>query len=87
MAGLVILSSISIDFKVIRDNLPKPSDKKDKPEDVKIKPVIEPDHAQDSLLLIVNKWQCLKDACDKNNLTAASAKLDEIFPMLIEVKK
>jgi len=49
-------------------------------------PVVVVD-TKNELVLLVQKWQALKDACDKNNLTEASAKLDEIFPVLIKVEK
>lgn len=42
---------------------------------------------KNDLVSLVQKWQALKDACDKNKLTEASTKLDDIFPMLIKVQK
>ena len=41
----------------------------------------------DSLVDIVQKWQILKNTCEKNNLTEAVSKLNEIFPMLIKADK
>jgi len=41
----------------------------------------------DELVSIVQKWQALKTSCEKNKLTEASNKLDEIFPMLIKTEK
>lgn len=41
----------------------------------------------DDLIEVVKKWDDLKDACEKNGLTEAVTKLNEIFPVLIKVEK
>lgn len=41
----------------------------------------------DGFIEIVKMWDNLKDACKKQELTEAVAKLDEIFPVLIKVEK
>ena len=41
----------------------------------------------DNLIEVVKKWDDLKDACEKNGLTEAVTKLNEIFPVLIKVEK
>jgi hypothetical protein len=35
---------------------------------------------------LVCKWECLADACEYMGLDAATNKLDEVFPLLIEVR-
>ena len=35
---------------------------------------------------IVCKWECLADACEYMGLEEASAKLDEVFPLLIKIR-
>jgi len=35
---------------------------------------------------LVCKWECLADACEYMCLEEASAKLDEVFPLLIKVR-
>jgi len=35
---------------------------------------------------LVCKWECLADACKYMGLEEASAKLDEVFPLLIKVR-
>ena len=41
----------------------------------------------DNLIEVVKKWDDLKDACEKNGLTEAVTKLNEIFPVLIKAEK
>lgn len=80
---LIVLSSV--DLSSVKAYINK--------QEVENKPPIAPPvqvvvvNPKDELVSIVQKWQALKDACDKNKLTDASAKLDEIFPMLIKVEK
>lgn len=41
------------------------------------------DHTkEEDFLNVISLWYKLKDQCDKCNLTVASAKLDEVFPLL-----
>lgn len=37
---------------------------------------------EDDFLNVISLWYKLKEQCDKCNLTIASAKLDEVFPLL-----
>lgn len=37
---------------------------------------------EDDFLNVIALWYKLKEQCDKCNLTVASAKLDEVFPLL-----
>lgn len=38
--------------------------------------------SEKDFLTMVNLWYKLKDMCNKNNFDEASAKLDEVFPLL-----
>lgn len=38
--------------------------------------------SEKDFLTMVNLWYKLKDMCNKNNFYEASAKLDEVFPLL-----
>ena len=44
------------------------------------------DYLDRDLTNIVCKWECLADACEYMGLDAATQKLDEVFPLLIEVR-
>lgn len=74
---LIVLSSL--DLTAIKE--------KEKQVPVPVTPVPAPLDPKDELVSIVQKWQDLKSACEKNKLAEATAKLDEIFPMLIKVEK
>ena len=55
------------------------------PSNPVIKP--QPQPQKSDLIAVVQKWDDLKNICVSNGLTEATAKLDEIFPMLIKVDK
>lgn len=40
---------------------------------------------EEGFLEIVSLWYQLKNRCDQHNLTVASDKLDEVFPLLNQV--
>jgi hypothetical protein len=40
---------------------------------------------EEGFLEIVSLWYQLKNKCDEHNLTVASEKLDEVFPLLNKV--
>lgn len=40
---------------------------------------------EEGFLEIVSLWYQLKNKCDEHNLTVASSKLDEVFPLLNKV--
>lgn len=42
------------------------------------------DHADHGLTSLVYKWECLCDACEEAGLDEALAKLDGIFPLLVD---
>lgn len=42
--------------------------------------------SDDDLIEVVRKWDDLKESCEKNGLSEAVAKLNEIFPVLIKVE-
>lgn len=44
------------------------------------------DYLDRDLTNIVCKWECLADACEYMGLDAATQKLNEVFPLLIEVR-
>ena len=44
------------------------------------------DYLDRDLTSIVCKWECLADACEYMGLDAATEKLNEVFPLLIEVR-
>jgi hypothetical protein len=50
-------------------------------------PTVHSNPAKSDLIAVVQKWDDLKNICVSNGLTEATAKLDEIFPMLIKVDK
>ena len=56
---------------------------------IRSNPVIkpQPQPQKSDLIAVVQKWDDLKNICVSNGLTEATAKLDEIFPMLIKVDK
>jgi hypothetical protein len=49
--------------------------------------VVNPQPQKSDLITVVQKWDDLKKTCVSSGLTEATAKLDEIFPMLIKVDK
>jgi len=80
IGALLVITSIDLSqFKSYLKNSSVPVPKEP------VKPIDPP--AEDGLVSIVQKWKSLKEICEKNNLKEASAKLDEIFPMLIKVEK
>lgn len=83
--GLLIVLS-SVDLSTVKKYINKQEQETDKP--IAPSPVqVVVVNQKDELVSIVQKWQALKDACEKSKLAEASAKLDEIFPMLIKVEK
>ena len=44
------------------------------------------DYLDRDLTNLVCKWECLVDACEYMELDAATQKLNEVFPLLIEVR-
>lgn len=79
--GVLIVVS-SIDFKSLFASFKAPEGY------VPVAPIPStPVNTANELVSLVQKWQALKEACDKNGLTEASSKLNEIFPVLIKVEK
>jgi hypothetical protein len=78
LGAIMILSSLDIGSL-----LPKVENKT--PLNPVIKP--QPQPQKSDLIAVVQKWDDLKNICVSNGLTEATAKLDEIFPMLIKVDK
>ena len=76
LGAMMILSSLDI-----ASLLPKVENK------IPSNPVIKPQTPKSDLIAVVQKWDDLKNICVSNGLTEATAKLDEIFPMLIKVDK
>lgn len=52
---------------------------------VKSKNKIVSENKEEGFLEIVSLWYQLKNKCDEHNLTVASEKLDEVFPLLNKV--
>lgn len=79
LGAILILSSLDFGslFKTVTDNGKQP------PKTVN--PAIPTKKYE--LVALVEKWSDLKDACEKNGLTEAVSKLDEIFPTLIKTDK
>jgi hypothetical protein len=78
--GLVlIVSSLKERIIDILPSLPKV-------DTVKPDPDIDPDEDTD-LTSLVAKWEILSDACKEADLVDAYEKLQEVFPMLVEVYK
>lgn len=79
LGAILILSSLDFGslFKTALENSKPP-----------VKPInpIAPNKTYE-LVTLVEKWSDLKDACQKNGLTEAVSKLDEIFPTLIKTDK
>lgn len=48
--------------------------------------LVFPDCQDHELTNIVCKWEHLADACEYMGLEEASAKLDEVFPLLIKIR-
>lgn len=73
---LMVLSSLDLPslLKKVENKIPSPSPS----------PIIKP---KSDLIAVVQKWDDLRTICVVNGLTEATAKLDEIFPMLIKVDK
>ncbi len=74
--GLVlIVSSLKDRIVSILPNLPKIDN---------VKPEPEPEGDTD-LTSLVAKWEILSDACKEANLVDAYEKLQEVFPMLVNI--
>lgn len=69
--GVLILLSNFIDIPYLVSKLFFGTDKK-----------VNESNKQKDFLEIVGLWYQLKERCDKFNLEVASAKLDEVFPLL-----
>tara|TARA_R100000008_G_scaffold84592_1_gene72412 strand:- start:1153 stop:1431 length:279 start_codon:yes stop_codon:yes gene_type:complete len=46
----------------------------------------EPSQDDGHFLQVVRDWEIFKQSCDKKGLVEASIKLDEIFPLLINLR-
>jgi hypothetical protein len=84
--GIIVILS-SFDFSSFLRKIEDKANKIDIPNVIPSPSPTVPIKAKDNLVEVVQKWQCLKDACEQNKLTEAITKLDEIFPMLIKVDK
>jgi hypothetical protein len=85
LAGIFILSSF-VDLGALKKSIIKTDDKvEDKVSDeVAVKPQIVPDPCcGGSIACVVKKWEELKRCCDGCKLKQASAKLDDVFPLLL----
>ena len=85
LAGIFILSSF-VDLGALKNSIIKTDDKaEDKVSDeVAVKPQIIPDPCcGGSIACVVKKWEELKKCCDGCKLKQASAKLDDVFPLLL----
>ena len=85
LAGIMLLSSF-VDLGALKKSIIKTDDKtEDKVSDeVPVKPQIIPDPCcGGSIACVVKKWEELKKCCDGCNLKQASAKLDDVFPLLL----
>lgn len=76
LGAMMILSSLDITSLLAKVENKTPST-----------PTINPKPQKSDLITVVQKWDDLKNICVANGLTEATAKLDEIFPMLIKVDK
>ena len=47
--------------------------------------IVTPNNKEEVFLHIISLWYQLKEQCDACNLTIASDKLDEVFPLLNKV--
>ena len=72
LGAMIVLSSL--DLSSLLNKIPSPSPA----------PAVKP---KNDLIAVVQKWDDLRNVCIINGLTEATAKLDEIFPMLIKVDK
>ena len=87
IGGLIVLSYF-VDFKTLLSNFKKEEDiDMDKDKDIVIKmedskPLTQSTTA--TLSDIVAKWESLKAHCEDRGLAEASAKLEEVFPLLIK---
>jgi hypothetical protein len=85
LAGIFILSSF-VDLGALKKSIITTDDKvEDKVSDeVAVKPQIVPDQCcGGSIACVVKKWEELKRCCDGCKLKQASAKLDDVFPLLL----
>jgi len=78
--GLVLAGPVVLDYgKNLLDKVPK-KDKDNKPKPTP--------HTDDhDLTDLVCKWECLADAVHEAELHDACKKLEEVFPLLIKVRK
>ena len=72
--GVIILSTNFIDIPYLVSKLFAKSKKNNRESS-----------SEEGFLEIVGLWYQLKNRCDEHNLTVASEKLDEVFPLLNKV--
>lgn len=75
--GILILASNVVDFPYLVSKLFSKSKNK--------VTIVEAEKKEEGFLEIVSLWYQLKTKCDQYNLTVASDKLDEVFPLLNKV--
>ena len=87
IGGLIVLSYF-IDFKALLSNFKKKETEPmaEKTQDVIIlkNPRNEAVETQSTLASVVAQWEKLKADCEGRGLIEASAKLEEVFPLLIK---